>query len=517
MVSKAADHKKSAEDIGFDFDGDYGPNEGIDLVTTWLRESGKAPLLSKDQEIELATKIESCRRSILASIAPTKVTITRLKEISKSPVLPVVTHVGEESEDDNIQTSSSPLTEENANLMKKLARTFERLRKEMVEATDEEDRASIREQLAYAIGKSEEVLLKNPLHHSWIIDCVEELQELLRDIGSIAQRKGGYTRLLSSADLNEQKFIESVEKRRASGRGWSALEKRFGKAREEINELADHVMTCCQEEQALIDRAGVPKETLKLICKRVQKLETELLQSKHIFAEANLRLVISVAKRYRDRGLPFLDLIQEGNFGLLRAIEKFDHHRGFKFSTYATYWIRQSISRSIGDRSRTVRLPVHLQDNIRKLQKAKDELEMTLGREPSVEEVASKIGETVEKTRMMENLTLSFVSLDTPIDDDGKLELAEVIPDHIHSSPVEELDKKAALEDIEKALTNLSDREQEIVRLRYGLTDGKAHTLEELGQMLGVTRERVRQLEMKALRILRHPMVGKRLLDHVGN
>jgi RNA polymerase primary sigma factor len=150
------------------------------------------------------------------------------------------------------------------------------------------------------------------------------------------------------------------------------------------------------------------------------------------------------------------------------------------------------------------------------MQRAKDELAMALGREPLIEEVAGRIGESVERTRMMESLSLSFISLDTPIDDDGKLELAEVIPDHVHRSPSDTLDEKAAMEDIEEALTHLSEREQEIVRLRYGLRDGKAHTLEELGKMLGVTRERVRQLEMKALKMLRHPMVGKRLSEHAG-
>ncbi len=517
MVSKAAHPKKPNEFSGFDFDGDYSASEGIDLITTWLRESGKAPLLSKDQEIEIATKIEDCRHSILATIAPTKLTIDRLKEIAKTPTQQETVDPEEASSDSSPQTSSTPLTEETSVLMKKLARSLDRIRRSLIDDADEEDRSSIRKELTVAVKKSKGAFAKNPLHHTWIIECANELLDLQKEVGNVAQRKGGFTRVLSSSDLTEEEFLTKVQKSRKSGRGWKKLEKQVGRSRDEIEELADNVLECCYIEKDLLDQAGVPKEVLKLICRKVQKLQSDLLEAKHLFAEANLRLVISVAKRYRDRGLPFLDLIQEGNFGLLRAIEKFDHHRGFKFSTYATYWIRQSISRSIGDRSRTVRLPVHLQDNIRKLQKAKDELEMTLGREPSIEEIASKIGETIEKTRMMENLTLSFVSLDTPIDDDGKLELAEVIPDHIHPSPVEELDRKAAMEDIEEALTSLSDREQEIVRLRYGLNDGKSYTLEELGQMLGVTRERVRQLEMKALRILRHPMVGKRLVDHVGN
>jgi RNA polymerase primary sigma factor len=314
--------------------------------------------------------------------------------------------------------------------------------------------------------------------------------------------------------MEESEFLAKVSKYSKSGRGWPRLENALSASREDLQELAANIEECNLEERRWVRKVGVPVAVLRRACRRIQTLRDRLIKTKHQFAEANLRLVISVAKRYRDRGLPFLDLIQEGNLGLLRAIEKFDHQRGFKFSTYATYWIRQSISRSIGDRSKIVRLPVHLQDNLRKMQRAKDELAMALGREPMIEEVAGRIGETVEKTRMMENLTLSFVSLDTPIDDDGKLELAEVIPDQETPSPSDRLDETTALEDIEEALTHLSDREREIVRLRYGLKDGKSHTLEELGQMLGVTRERVRQLEMKALRILRHPMVGKRLIEH---
>jgi len=513
MVARVEDenHYDSIEEAGFDFDGDFNSQEGIDLITTWLRESGRVNLLTKEEESKLAARINETRQDIISAISISRPAIERFREISKEPVCEEV----EEDDEDIVPTSSNPMSDGTRRKMVRLAKRLETLRRRLVRASPkgrgEKKLAPEQESLLQA---SSDYIRRVEIHHTWCISVADELLKIQTELASVAQKRGGFIRKIKSAGIPLESFLEQVRARRKSGRGWPRLEKKLGIDREAISDLAANIEDCNRQEKDLLKKAGVPREVLRRICRRVQGLQTRLIENKHLFAQANLRLVISVAKRYRDRGLPFLDLIQEGNLGLLRAIEKFDHHRGFKFSTYATYWIRQSISRSIGDRSKIVRLPVHLQDNLRKMQRAKDELAMSLGREPLIEEIAGRIGESVERTRMMENLSLSFISLDTPIDDDGKLELAEVIPDHLQTSPSDSLDEKAAMDDIEEALTHLTEREQEIVRLRYGLKDGKAHTLEELGQMLGVTRERVRQLEMKALKILRHPMVGKRLIEH---
>lgn len=502
----------SAGDAGFDFDGDFNSTEGIDLITTWLRESGRVDLLTKEDEIDLAAQIFEARQGILSSLAIARPTILRFRGIADTP--------GEEQDEQEeeafLPTASDALTEETRKKMALLARRLETLRKGLLRAAARDCTGKVTPEQESYLKRAGELIRETEIHHTWVIDVVDELMEAQRELAGIQHKKGGYMRKVKTAELDEGTFLQKVKKCSETGRGWPRLERQLETDREQLAALAANIQECNRLERKWTRKVGVPTQILRRIRRRIQTLQGRLVKTKHLFAEANLRLVISVAKRYRDRGLPFLDLIQEGNLGLLRAIEKFDHQRGFKFSTYATYWIRQSISRSIGDRSKIVRLPVHLQDNLRKMQRAKDELAMALGREPMVEEVAGRIGESVERTRMMENLSLSFVSLDTPIDDDGKLELAEVIPDNVAPSPLENLDEVTALEDIEEALAYLSEREQEIVRLRYGLRDGKSHTLEELGKMLGVTRERVRQLEMKALKILRHPMVGKRLVEHAG-
>lgn len=509
------ERRPTTEEAGFDFDGDFSSNEGVDLITTWLRESGRAKLLTKEDEVTLSERMEEARLGILSQIGMTHLGVERFKEIANRPVTEA-----EEEEDldpESLPTSSLPLTEETRATMLRLARKMEKFRKDLFTEGSETKGKGVNPVQIQVLNKAELYLRTHAVHHTWLNGIPERLVAIERALRDLNRRKDLNDRKLKNAGTTEAGFLRQVARAKETGKGWPALERRFSMSQSELRTWEQEMEGIQRAGNELVDEAGIPPVVLSWICHRIEEYQNELIRTKQRFAEANLRLVISVAKRYRDRGLPFLDLIQEGNLGLLRAIEKFDYHRGFKFSTYATYWIRQSISRSIGDRSRTVRLPVHLQDNLRRVQRVKDHLTSALGREPSMDEVANEIGETSERLRQMENLTLSFVSLDTPIDEEGKLELAEVIPDQGHHSPLESLEEQSALTDVEEALTHLPEREREIVRLRYGLKDGKYYTLEELGQMLGVTRERVRQLEMKALKVLRHPMIGKRLQAHIGN
>ncbi len=509
------ERRPTTEDAGFDFDGDFSSSEGVDLITTWLRESGRAKLLTKEDEVTLSERMEEARLGILTQIGITLLGVERFKEIASRPVTE-----SEEEEDldpDSLPTSSLPLSEETRTTMLRLARRMERFRKDLLAAAPGTKGTSVSPSQAQVLSKAEQYLRGNAVHHTWLNGIPDRLVAIEKAIRDLKRRQDQNDRKLKNAGTTESTFLRHLKRAKETGKGWSALERKFSMSQSAVKALGQDIESIQQAREELLREVGVPLAVLTWICHRIEEYQSELIRTKQRFAEANLRLVISVAKRYRDRGLPFLDLIQEGNLGLLRAIEKFDYHRGFKFSTYATYWIRQSISRSIGDRSRTVRLPVHLQDNLRRVQRVKDHLTSSLGREPSMDEVAHEIGETADRLRQMENLTLSFVSLDTPIDEEGKLELAEVIPDQTHHSPLDNLEEQSALSDVEEALTHLPEREREIVRLRYGLKDGKYYTLEELGQMLGVTRERVRQLEMKALKVLRHPMIGKRLMAHVGN
>jgi RNA polymerase primary sigma factor len=338
-------------------------------------------------------------------------------------------------------------------------------------------------------------------------EFVERIEQANREITECEEKSG----------LSLKEFKKTLREIRSSPLRQKAVAKKLGIRPDEIEEMSRVIQTAQKKVKKVEEEAKLSETVLRETVSEIQEGERMAEKAKAELVEANLRLVVSIAKKYTNRGLQFLDLIQEGNIGLMKAVDKFEYKRGYKFSTYATWWIRQAITRAIADQARTIRIPVHMIETINKLIRTSRYLVQELGREPTPEEIAEKMELPLDKVRKVLKIAKEPISLETPIGEEEDSHLGDFIEDKSVISPADAVISMNLAEQTRKVLATLTPREEKVLRMRFGIGEKSDHTLEEVGQDFEVTRERIRQIEAKALRKLRHPSRSKRLKSFMEN
>jgi len=491
-----------------------GYSKTNDPVRMYLRKMGSVSLLTREGEVEIAKRIEDGERRVLQVVLNSSVAIEEILNLGdklrkqKIRVKEVVKDADEEDAEFDEQWHIDrvcKVIDKVRRLWKEQEKVGEKL---LAKAVSEPTRKKYKKQISDFKQEILDALAEMRLNKKQIDKIVIKLKELVERIEQANREIMGCEH---RSGLSIKELLKTLREIRSSPLRQRAVAKKLGIRPDEIEEMSLVITNARKKIKRVEEEAKLTETVLRDTVAEIEDGERMAERAKAELVEANLRLVVSIAKKYTNRGLQFLDLIQEGNIGLMKAVDKFEYKRGYKFSTYATWWIRQAITRAIADQARTIRIPVHMIETINKLIRTSRYLVQELGREPTPEEIAEKMELPLDKVRKVLKIAKEPISLETPIGEEEDSHLGDFIEDKSVISPADAVISMNLAEQTRKVLATLTPREEKVLRMRFGIGEKSDHTLEEVGQDFEVTRERIRQIEAKALRKLRHPSRSKRL------